>query len=166
VPAATLGNASAGTVAGRPTAAANGPMPGPTAPAGAPTPPAPGRTTSATTPSDACGSGLSEPGEVFLKPCVRTDGGLAVAASTSVQNPGEVLVDNCAQVYRVNSDGGTTRVHDFGCAGWRSDAQFRWDTSWTFPGHGTFVIEAGFWATIDGSYGYNGGARSGRITIP
>nr|BFD80690.1 hypothetical protein StreXyl84_00910 [Streptomyces sp. Xyl84] len=129
-----------------------------------------------------CRAYVMEPGDVEMDSC-------AYAADTSNSwnstriypavstiehqwNPGDPdQVDPCAQLMRVNPDGSLTQIHDFVCGGWvgpgqGGPSQNEWsgtDRAWSAPAGGTYVVQSGYWATVNGHYGYYGNVQSPRI---
>ncbi|MCC5474580.1 hypothetical protein [Streptomyces barringtoniae] len=72
----------------------------------------------------------------------------------------------CAQLWKSDGFGGWSYVHDYGCMGtwygpgtndaiWISDGGQNYN-----PGSGAYVVRVGFWATINGHYGYYGDVES------
>ncbi|WP_190187310.1 hypothetical protein [Streptomyces cirratus] len=107
----------------------------------------------------------SEPGGVQLWPCSSGDGSVGINATVHIRNPNAIDIFPCAQLLQVNSNGTTTQVGDFGCIGaWTNGAP---DLRKGPIGvhQGTYVVVSGFWATIDGHYGYYGGAQSATIKV-
>ncbi|MFC9930943.1 hypothetical protein [Streptomyces sp. NPDC127190] len=110
----------------------------------------------------------SEPGGILLKPCsigLVFEGSDQIGGEIYVQNPNHMPIDVCAQVERVNANGTTSQAYNLECVGWSSSATQdvyapNW---WGDPSQGTYVVQAGYWATINGVYAYYGGAQSGRI---
>ncbi|MBX7548064.1 hypothetical protein [Streptomyces sp. NPDC004232] len=102
---------------------------------------------------------------VTLSPCAYPTIDGRLNGWTYVSDPAGLNIDVCAQVLRVNPDGSTTEVADLHCAGWNKQP-------WAFqPGYlsiapGKYVVQAGFWATINGHYGYQGFVQSPRVDIP
>ncbi|MEV6671726.1 hypothetical protein [Streptomyces sp. NPDC051162] len=86
-------------------------------------------------------------------------------ATVHISNPNAIGIFPCAQLLQVNGDGSTTQVGDYGCLGsWTSGAPDL--VKGPIGVHqGTYVVQAGFWATINGHYGYYGAAQSQRITV-
>ncbi|MEU3317419.1 hypothetical protein ABZ743_32740 [Streptomyces sp. NPDC006662] len=86
----------------------------------------------------------------------------SIQAYVQVQNPNRLDVNSCAQLLRVNGDGSTTQVTNFGCNGPSSATGFGWySNSLATPGNGTYVVQTGYWYAGQ----YWGGAQSARITI-
>ncbi|WP_369185378.1 hypothetical protein [Streptomyces sp. Y1] len=87
-------------------------------------------------------------------------------ASTWVYNPSGVNIDVCFQALWVNPG----RLHEPGLRLHlhRLEPRRRGvqgpQLGWVHPSAGTFVVQAGFWATINGHYGYYGAVQSPRIT--
>ncbi|SEM18646.1 hypothetical protein [Streptacidiphilus jiangxiensis] len=121
-----------------------------------------------------------EPGDMMIDPCVY--GPLATWSDNRVYpvvttyqngfNSGDpTAVLPCAQLLSTDGHGHTTgMVHDFGCAPqWESTGDTEWDASqqgnYFSAQPGTYVVASGFWATINGHYGYYGGAESAVITV-
>ncbi|MFF4579805.1 hypothetical protein [Streptomyces sp. NPDC001389] len=101
---------------------------------------------------------------VNILPCAYPGGWWpdSIQAYVQVQNPNRLNIDSCAQLLRVNSNGSTTQVSDFGCNGWTSATGFGWySDSLATPGYGTYVVQTGYWYAGQ----YWGGAQSARITI-
>lgn len=127
-----------------------------------------------------CRDTVMEPGHVEMNSCAfaadndwySTRIYPAVMTITHLWYPGDPdQVDPCAQLLRVNGDGSLTQVHDFVCAGWVGPGQGgatqnNWDATdraWSAPAGGTYVVQSGFWATVNGHYGYYGNVQSPRI---
>ncbi|MBC3840394.1 hypothetical protein GXW82_09690 [Streptacidiphilus sp. 4-A2] len=120
---------------------------------------------SAATGGGGCRNGwVGEAGGVDLLPCGYGDGGSGVYGVIHVSDPSGLAVDECAQLLRVNSNGSTTQVADYGCSGWVSGS-FTWQTPDIGASSGTYVVQTGFWATVNGNYAYYGGAQSPRVSV-
>ncbi len=112
-------------------------------------------------------------GGVYLSPCTNAsvDGNTGwddIGASSWVYNPNHLDIDVCFQALLVNANGSTTQKYDYGCEGWTStttsNGTYMTPTlGWVDPPAGTYVIASGFWATINGVYGYYGDVQSPQI---
>ncbi|WP_369386461.1 hypothetical protein AB5J72_01815 [Streptomyces sp. CG1] len=100
--------------------------------------------------------------------------GNGIYARVAVQvDPGGLGVYPCAQLWKLDGFGGMTEVHNNGCMGnWyggpNGTSYTEWDTAgqngmpydYVQPGGGAYVVRVGFWATINGHYGYYGDVES------
>ncbi|MBY8881694.1 hypothetical protein [Actinacidiphila acidipaludis] len=119
----------------------------------------------------------NEPGGLQLNPCLYGDGYESVYGLLEAENPNRVNADYCAQLLRVDAHGSTSLEQDYGCSGWTtsdgisesapgdelSNWQHKGNTDGAGPG--IFVLQIGFWATINGNYAYYGNAQSPRVYI-
>ena len=120
---------------------------------------------SAATSGGGCRSGwVGEAGGVSLLPCGYGDGVNGVYGVINISDPSGLAVDDCAQLLRVNSNGSTTQVADYGCLGWTTGND-TFNTGDRAVPSGTYVVQTGFWATVNGNYGYYGGVQSPRIYV-
>jgi uncharacterized membrane protein len=111
------------------------------------------------------GSWASEPGGVVLLPCLDDDGSGYVRPFWYF-NGGNLGIFPCAQLIKI----GTGQVKDFGCepgwvaasSGYNPNSGYQaWGNGVIYrPGSGEFVLQEGFWATINGVYSYYGAAQS------
>ncbi|MBF9072820.1 hypothetical protein [Streptacidiphilus fuscans] len=111
-----------------------------------------------------CRADWTGPGQVTMSACgySNADGGLV--PSLGVYD-GQIGTDACAQLLRVNSNGSTTEVHDYGCNGWAPLGYYAVNWNAYYPGDGTYVFQYGYWGTPPGgSYGYWGNVQSPRIS--
>ena len=113
-----------------------------------------------------------EPGGVLLMPCSSGDhtnpnGG--IYASLYFDGPANLSVYPCAQLIKI----GTGQVADFTCIGdWlpaNSDETYGgwqpYPMGFYEATPGEYVVQAGYWATINGVYGYYGGAQSWPVWV-
>jgi hypothetical protein len=115
-----------------------------------------------------------EPGGVSLMPCSSGDNGNPVGgiyASLYFDGPANLDIYPCAQLIKV----GTGQVADFGCigdwlpansdevpgGGWQNYPMGFYQAKTS----GEYVVQAGYWATINGVYGYYGGAQSWPVWV-
>jgi len=104
-------------------------------------------------------------------PCSWGDGGHGVFGKTNYRNPNNVSVYPCAQLLRVNSDGSTTQVADFGCLGkWlssnQSDGSIQFNTGTIGVSNGTYVVQAGYWEyDPNGNLVYIVGAQGSKVQV-
>ncbi|SEL85759.1 hypothetical protein [Streptacidiphilus jiangxiensis] len=117
------------------------------------------------------GAWAQEPAGVYLLPCLNDDGSGYVRPAWYF-NGGSQGIFPCAQLIKV----GVGQVHDFGCepgewvaasSGYNSNFGYQeWGNGTIFrPGTGEYVLQEGFWSTINGQYGYYGNAQSWPIWI-
>ncbi|MCC9307194.1 hypothetical protein LN042_08780 [Kitasatospora sp. RB6PN24] len=118
------------------------------------------------------GSWAKEPAGVLLLPCVNDDGNGYIRPAIYF-NGGSQSIFPCFQLIKV----GYGQVHDFGCepgewvpasSGYNpntGDYQEWGNGVIVAPGPGEFVVQEGFWSTINGVYGYYGNAQSWPIWI-
>lgn len=117
--------------------------------------------------ADQTGSYASVGGGVYLDSCIEDqDGGNGSGFYGLIrlqENAGSLNVDPCAQLYKSDGSGNWNQVYDFGCMGWNSGQ------NWNFVGNngqnvnyggGAYMVKVGFWATINGNYGYYGDIES------
>ncbi|MER6298934.1 hypothetical protein ABT247_05080 [Kitasatospora sp. NPDC001539] len=111
-----------------------------------------------------------EAGSVSLLPSVGGYGYNDLVGTVQANGPSNLNILVCQQLLGVNpSTGATWQVADGGCDTW-APASFENGSEAFFhdygpQNYGTYVVQEGFWATIDGHYGYYGGAQSGRIVV-
>ncbi|MFF8431026.1 hypothetical protein ACF07Y_39015 [Streptomyces sp. NPDC016566] len=117
------------------------------------------------------------PGGFLLNPCLYGDGYESVWGALQAENPNRVNADYCAQLLRVDAQGSTTVERDYGCSGWTNtyltieNAPGEELSNWHYKGNtdgagpGIYVLQIGFWATINGNYAYYGNAQSPRVYI-
>jgi hypothetical protein len=115
-----------------------------------------------------CRGAATEPVGVHLDSCIGGNAsGLYAQISVSV-DPGGTAAYPCAQLWRVNGDGTESFVHDYQCPGhWYYPGQ---GTVWTSaaylpPSGSTYVVRVGYWATLDGQYGYYGDVESPTVYV-
>jgi len=118
-----------------------------------------------------------EPGGLTLNPCLYVNSSSFIYGTLEARNPSRVNADYCAQLLRVLGDGSTKVETDFGCAGWTNsdgviysapgDSFNLWAPRGTLdhPGPGVYVLQIGYWATINNNYAYYGNAQSPRIYV-
>ncbi|MFG2721658.1 hypothetical protein ACGFW5_25700 [Streptomyces sp. NPDC048416] len=110
-----------------------------------------------------CRADWAGPGQVALSACGYDNGDGGLVPSLGVYD-GQIGTDACAQLLRVNNDGSTTPVHDYGCHGREPLGYYAASWSAYYPGGGTHVFPYGYWGTPPGgSYGYYGGVQSPRV---
>ncbi|MGQ4432631.1 hypothetical protein [Streptomyces sp. SAS_260] len=120
----------------------------------------------------------SAPGGVLLNPCLYVDQHSFVTGQLQAENLNGLNVDYCAQLLRVLGDGSTKWEENFGCQSkWNSTRVVSYTAPgttfnlWadkgnsTFPGPGVYVLQVGYWATVNGNYAYYGNAQSPRIYV-
>ncbi len=116
-----------------------------------------------------CRASVTEPVGVHLDSCVGTDGyGLYAHIDVSVDSGGTPAYP-CAQLWRVNGDGTESFVHDYQCMGyWYYPGQGgSWSSgSYLPPSGSTYVVRVGYWATLNGHYGYYGDVESPTVYVP
>ncbi|WP_371616468.1 hypothetical protein [Streptomyces sp. NBC_00454] len=96
------------------------------------------------------------------RPCAYGDGGYGVYGQHGYRNPNGVNILPCAQLLRVNSNGSTTQVADYGCGSWTTSTNFTFNTGAIGTQDGTYVVQAGYWVA---NGGYVTGAQSARVTV-
>ncbi|MFD7608661.1 hypothetical protein ACFXMT_29495 [Streptomyces mirabilis] len=80
--------------------------------------------------------------------------------------PDHPAVFPCAQLWKSDGRGGWSYVHDYHCMGWygpgTNDAIWISDDGQNYNPDtgGAYVVRVGFWATINGKYGYYGDVES------
>lgn len=100
---------------------------------------------------------------VSLQPCDYPGPTPEINGNVYVTDTTGLNIDVCAQLLQVNADGSTTQVHDFGCNGWANtyNQTFYTGSVRVTPGV-EYVLQTGFWATINGHYGYQGDIQGPR----
>lgn len=103
---------------------------------------------------------------VALRPCTYGSIDNKISGTIYVTNPNNVNVYVCAQLLQVNPDNSTKQVGNFGCVrDWSSATNQTFYTPGISVGAGTYVVQTGFWATINGHYGYQGFVQGPRVVM-
>ena len=111
-----------------------------------------------------------EAGGVSLLPSVGGYGYSDIVGRAASNGPSNLTIAVCQQLMGVNTTTGATwRVADGGCdtpvpANFENGSETFFHDYGPQP-FGTYVIQEGFWATINGHYAYYGGAQSARILV-
>lgn len=114
-------------------------------------------------------SPASEPGGVQVTACMGISNDSVSAVMRVSVDLGGVSAYPCAQLWQANWDGTESFVYDFGCLGvwvgprgYAGGSGSRGDLALsalpTSPGE--YVVRVGYWATINGQYGYYGDVES------
>lgn len=110
-------------------------------------------------------SGYPVAAGVSLRPCDYGAIDNTIYGNVYVTDPTGLNIDVCAQLLQVNVDGSTTQVGDFGCAGWtNTHLQTFYTKSISVTPGVEYVLQTGFWATINGHYGYQGDVQGPRAS--
>jgi hypothetical protein len=117
-----------------------------------------------------------EPGGLTLNSCLYVNSASLMFGSLEAENPNRVNVDYCGQILRVLAQGTEVEMN-LGCTGWTNsdgvnyqapsdsfDLAYHHGTEVSF-GPGVYVLQVGYWATIDNNYAYFGNAQSPRTYV-
>lgn len=118
------------------------------------------------------GDYASEPGGVHIHPCLVIDGTNVRAWIDTSVDAGGASAYPCAQLWTRNLGGGSPWVFmwDLGCEGKWIDPGNGYGT-WGDRGAlnlvngGDYVLRTGYWATLNGQYGYYGDVESPVVTF-